>query len=64
MKEVIIISFATDGFGKPLNDLSTIHAALKDQVEEYNPKIWVLAKGPSESYGILKITKTFASRRG
>jgi cytochrome oxidase Cu insertion factor (SCO1/SenC/PrrC family) len=48
MKEVIIISFATDGFGKPLDDLSTIHAALKDQVEEYNPNIWILAKGPSE----------------
>lgn len=45
MKQVRIISFATDGFGKPLKDLSTINQSLHDQVENYDPTLWILASG-------------------
>ncbi len=49
LKQVVIISFATDGFGKPLKDLSTIQKALFDQIEGYDPNIWMLANGDSET---------------
>ncbi len=49
MKKVKIISFATDGQGKPLKDLSTVQAALKDQVEEYDSSLWILASGDVRS---------------
>ena len=45
MKRVRIISFATDGQGKPLNDLSLLSQFMKDNVEGYNPDIWMIAKG-------------------
>jgi hypothetical protein len=45
LKQVKLISFATDGHGKPLKDLSVIQQALKDNVEGYNPDIWYLATG-------------------
>lgn len=48
-KQVRIISFATDGNGKALKDLSTIQQMLKDQVEEYDPNIWIVAQGDSKS---------------
>lgn len=49
MKQVRIISFATDGFGKPLKDLTTLNQALRDQVENYDPKLWILASGDPKS---------------
>lgn len=45
MKQVKIISFATDGKGNPIADLSTIQESMMDNVEEYDPDIWILAKG-------------------
>lgn len=45
MKQVKIISFATDGKGNPLNDLTTINQSLENNVEEYDPNIWMIAKG-------------------
>ena len=45
MKRVRIISFATDGKGKPLNDLSILSQFMKDNVEGYDPDIWMIAKG-------------------
>jgi hypothetical protein len=45
MKQVKIISFATDGHGKPLKDLSVIRQSLEDNVLEYDPDIWYLASG-------------------
>ncbi len=48
MKRVRIISFVTDGKGEPLSDLSNIHAALVDHVENYDPEVWILAKGDAK----------------
>ncbi len=48
LKQVRIISFATDGEGNPLEDLSTINSMLKDRVPEYDPTIWILAKGDAK----------------
>ena len=45
MKQVRIISFVTDGKGNDVKDLETLEQALKDQVEEYDPDIWILASG-------------------
>jgi hypothetical protein len=47
MKQVRIISFVTDGHGKDVKDLSVIQQALQDQVEGYDPDIWILASGSS-----------------
>lgn len=48
LKHVKIISFVTDGNGNPVENLNDMHAIMKDQVQEYDPKIWVLAKGDSK----------------
>ena len=45
MKQVRIISFVTDGKGNPVEDLSVIRQAIEDNVEGYDPKIWILASG-------------------
>lgn len=49
LKQVRIISFATDGQGNPLEDISSINAMLKDRVANYDPKIWILAKGDAKT---------------
>ncbi len=49
LKQVRIISFATDGAGNPLEDLSTLDAMLKDRVANYDPNIWILAKGDAKT---------------
>jgi len=41
MKQVRLISFATDGLGKPIKNLAVIEQALRDQVEEYDPNVWI-----------------------
>lgn len=48
MKQVRIISFATDGKGKPLKDLTTIRQSMEDNVLEYDPDIWFIASGDVE----------------
>ncbi len=40
---VRIISFVTDGEGKPLEDISTVRDMITDRVEAYDPEIWYLA---------------------
>jgi cytochrome oxidase Cu insertion factor (SCO1/SenC/PrrC family) len=47
LKQVRIISFATDGFGNPLpeKEINSIKDALKDNVEGYDPSLWILATG-------------------
>lgn len=42
---VRIISFVTDGEGKPLQDLTDVNDMIKDNVEGYDPEIWFLAAG-------------------
>lgn len=50
LKQVQIISFATDGKGNPLsvNELQTINQSLIDNVEGYDPKLWMIASGDSK----------------
>lgn len=45
LKQVRIVSFVTDSEGKPLEDLSTVEAMLKDQVQDYDSSLWILASG-------------------
>lgn len=45
MKQVKLISFATDGKGNPVKDLTVFKQALEDQVEGYDPDIWLVASG-------------------
>jgi len=49
LKRVRIISFVTDGQGNPANDLKDLQQTLKDQVEGYDPKLWILAQGNAKS---------------
>ena len=45
MKQVKLISFATDGNGKPVKDLTVFKQALEDQIEGYDPDLWLIATG-------------------
>lgn len=49
LKQVKIISYATDGEGKPITDLTAINEMLHDRVEGYDPDLWYLASGDSRS---------------
>lgn len=42
---VKIIAFATDIHGNPIDDLSDLQLMLKSEVVEYDPSVWILAKG-------------------
>ena len=45
-KGVKIISFVTDGFGNPVDDLTQVYEMLRDRVNDFDPEIWILASGP------------------
>ncbi|MGB0915463.1 MAG: hypothetical protein ACPGVI_05285 [Crocinitomicaceae bacterium] len=46
-----IITFVTDGEGNPMKDLSAVSDMLHDQVEGYDPNIWMVASGdPKKLY--------------
>ena len=40
-----IVSFVTDGKGNPVENLQDMESILRDQIENYDPNIWILAKG-------------------
>ena len=44
-----IITFVTDGEGNPIKDLSAVSDMLQDQVEGYDPNIWMVASGDPKS---------------
>ena len=48
-KQVKILSFVTDDNGNPIKDLSPIEDLLKKIVPNFDPSIWVLAKGDVKS---------------
>ena len=48
-KQTRILSFVTDGKGNPSDNLSEVEAILKDMVPNYDPTIWILAKGDAKS---------------
>lgn len=45
---VKLVSFVTDGKGNPADNLSDIEYTLKDQVEQYDSSIWILAHGEAK----------------
>jgi len=45
LKQVKLISFVTDGKGNPVTDLKLTEAMLKENVEGYDPELWILANG-------------------
>lgn len=49
LKRVRIISFVTDGKGNPVKDISTIQQTLASEVEGFDPKLWIVAKGDARS---------------
>ncbi|MFA7273637.1 MAG: SCO family protein [Crocinitomicaceae bacterium] len=49
LKQVRILSFVTDGKGNSVDDLSSVEDMLKDRVLDYDPKLWILAKGDAKS---------------
>lgn len=49
LKKVRIISFVTDGKGNDVTKISEMEQMLKEQVEGYDPKLWVLAQGDAKS---------------
>jgi cytochrome oxidase Cu insertion factor (SCO1/SenC/PrrC family) len=48
LKQIKLISFVTDNNGKPIKDLAKIQKALEDNIVEFDPSIWILAKGNAE----------------
>lgn len=55
MGHVKIVSFVTDGKGNPVEDLTNMKLTLEDQVIEYDPEIWILAKGDAKkAYNITR----------
>jgi hypothetical protein len=50
---VRIVSFLTSSDGKPIEDVTNMLETMKDQVEAYDPNIWMIAKGdPKKLYNI------------
>ena len=51
LKQVRIISFLTDGKGNKVSkeDFKTIEQSLIDNVEGYDPKLWILANGDART---------------
>ncbi|MEY4572347.1 MAG: hypothetical protein RLZ10_1580, partial [Bacteroidota bacterium] len=43
------ISFVTDGKGNPVKNISTIQQTLASEVEGFDPKLWIVAKGDARS---------------
>ena len=43
-----IITFVTDGEGNPIKDISSVRQMLLNQVEDYDPKVWIVASGEPE----------------
>lgn len=60
---VKIVSFVTDGKGNPSDQLGQLAATLKDQVEGYDPEIWILANGNArELYNITSNGKSLLQK--
>jgi len=55
LKQVRLISFATDEFGRPASNeqIANIRDMLTDEVEGFDPSLWIIAKGnPAKVYDI------------
>lgn len=45
LKNLKIVSFVVDKNGNPIKDLKLMESILKEQIEDYDPNIWILANG-------------------
>lgn len=61
---VKIVSFVTDGKGNPYNNLAVVEATLKDRVQGYDPKIWMLANGDARMLYKIKHNGTTLLKKG
>jgi hypothetical protein len=46
---VKLVSFVTDGKGNPSDAVKNVEYTLRDQVQGYDPSIWILAEGDARS---------------
>jgi hypothetical protein len=49
LKRVRIISFVTDGKGKPAKNIAMVRQMMERDVEGYDPKLWIVATGDVRS---------------
>lgn len=49
LKRVRIISFVTDGKGKPVKNIAMVRQMMEREVEGYDPKLWIVATGDVRS---------------
>ena len=61
---VKLVSFVTDGKGNPSGRLADVAAMLEDQVQEYDPSIWILANGDARELYNLKHNGTTLLQKG
>jgi cytochrome oxidase Cu insertion factor (SCO1/SenC/PrrC family) len=65
LKNVKIVSFVLDKDGNPVKDLSIMKRTLEYNVQEYDPSIWILAKGDAKSvYNIEHNGQNLAKQEG
>lgn len=66
LKQVRLISFATDQYGRPASEeqVASIRAMLKDEVEGFDPSLWIIAKGDPEKVYNIKHNNQNLYRRG
>lgn len=63
MKQVRIISFVTDGKGQDFKELTTLQQSLEDNVEGYDPNLWLLVHGNArEIYNFRKNGKSLLQK--
>jgi cytochrome oxidase Cu insertion factor (SCO1/SenC/PrrC family) len=55
LKHLKIVSFVVDEKGNPVQDLKLMESILEEQIEEYDPKIWILASGDPKA--VFNITR-------
>ena len=59
LKRVRIISFVTDGKGKPAKNIAMVRQMMEREVEGFDPKLWIVATGDVRSiYDIENNNKT------
>ncbi len=51
---VKMVSIVTDNFGNPSDKIEQVEAYLKDAIEGYDPKIWMIAKGDAKAFFDIK----------
>ncbi len=55
LKHLKIVSYVVDEKGNPVKNLKLMESILEEQIEEYDPKIWILASGDPKA--VFNITR-------